>query len=146
MAIRVPLAKLLEFLPLVFPVRGHGPIAAYETFDERAEKLLVERLVDDAPHRLAGSRLSVLRYTLRRWARAVLGERFRNFEVRREERGLARGGPYRALRHLGYVELAMMDAGLPLALNQPYLLALAPIALLVRRARLETGLWRQAYP
>ena len=61
-------------------------------------------------------------------------------------RGLARGGPYRALRHLGYVELAMMDAGLPLALNQPYLLALAPIALLVRRARLETGLWRQAYP
>ena len=100
------------------------------------------------PATWAGLGLLAVGYSLRRWARAVLGERFRSFEVRREERGLERGGPYRALRHPGYVGLAMMDAGLPLALNQPYLLplSLAPIALLVRRARLETGLLRKAYP
>lgn len=86
-------------------------------------------------------------YTLRRWARAVLGERFRSFEVRREDRGLETGGPYALMRHPGYVGLALMDVGLALALNLPALapLSLAPLALILRRARLENVLLRQAY-
>jgi protein-S-isoprenylcysteine O-methyltransferase Ste14 len=96
---------------------------------------------------LAGAVTVAAGYALRRWARAVLGERFRSFEVRREVQGLETGGPYAYLRHPGYVGLALMDAGLPLLLNVPVLAVLAavPGALLVRRARLEDRLLRAVY-
>jgi protein-S-isoprenylcysteine O-methyltransferase Ste14 len=86
-------------------------------------------------------------YGLRRWARAVLGERFRSFEVRREARGLERGGPYAYMRHPGYVGLGLMDAALPFALGLPWLAPLSaiPIAILVRRARLESDLLSRVY-
>lgn len=86
-------------------------------------------------------------YGLRRWARGVLGERFRSFEIRREARGLETGGPYAYVRHPGYIGLAMMDCGLPLALNVPWavFLALAPAAILTSRARLETRLIQRVY-
>ena len=96
---------------------------------------------------IAGAALIVVGYGLRRWARAVLGERFRSFEVRREPRGLETGGPYAYLRHPGYVGLAFMDIGLPLAFGVPALvvLSIAPIALIVRRARLENVLLKSVY-
>jgi protein-S-isoprenylcysteine O-methyltransferase Ste14 len=95
----------------------------------------------------AGLVCLVAGYGLRRWARHVLGDRFRSFEVRREPRGLETGGPYAYLRHPGYLGLALMDVGLPLLLNLPWLtlLSVAPLALLFRRSRLEDRLLEQAY-
>jgi protein-S-isoprenylcysteine O-methyltransferase Ste14 len=86
-------------------------------------------------------------YALRRWARARLGERFRSFEIRREERGLETRGPYAYVRHPGYIGLAMMDFGLPLALGVAWmaLLAIVPATILIHRARLETRLIARVY-
>jgi protein-S-isoprenylcysteine O-methyltransferase Ste14 len=96
---------------------------------------------------VAGTALLAAGYALRRWARAVLGERFRSFEVRREERGIETGGPYAWMRHPGYTGLAVMDFALPLALGVPALMPLSLVLLwlVVRRARLEAALMRQVY-
>lgn len=96
----------------------------------------------------AGVLLIMAGYALRRWARVILGERFRGWEVRREERGLEDGGPYRYFRHPGYIGLALMDLGWPLALGVPAALLLwFPLAWLMwRRVVAEEQLLRQAYP
>jgi protein-S-isoprenylcysteine O-methyltransferase Ste14 len=96
---------------------------------------------------VAGGALLVAGFALRRWSMATLRERFRGFEVRREERGLETRGPYARVRHPGYLALAMMDAALPLLLGVPWLaaLALAPFLIIVRRIRLEEQLLAGVY-
>ena len=97
---------------------------------------------------IAGAVLMMLGVVLRLWAMARLRERFRGFEVRREERGLETGGPYALMRHPGYVALALFDIGIPLLLGVPAFVALVvvPLAIMRRRIRLEEELLMRAYP
>jgi protein-S-isoprenylcysteine O-methyltransferase Ste14 len=99
------------------------------------------------PPAAVGALLTIGGFFFRRWARKVLGERFRGFEVRREERGLERRGPYALVRHPGYLGLMLMDVGLPLMLNLPpgLLLSAMLVALVVRRIAIEDRLLAETY-
>lgn len=96
---------------------------------------------------VVGTVLFATGYAIRRWTMRVLGERFRGYEVRKEERGLERRGPYTAVRHPGYLGLALMDVGFPLMLRIGWGLALSIvlIVLIVRRIRLEEVLLTNTY-
>ena len=80
-------------------------------------------LVPDA-WTMIGALLMICGVALRAWAMGSLGERFRGFEVTREERGLETRGPYAIVRHPSYLALAMIDLGTPLVLSLPRLTAL----------------------
>ena len=97
---------------------------------------------------MAGAVVFALGFAIRRWAMHVMGERFRGFEVRKEERGLETRGPYAIVRHPGYLGLAMMDIGLPLLLDIRWgvVPAMLLVALVVRRIRLEEPLLLKVYP
>jgi protein-S-isoprenylcysteine O-methyltransferase Ste14 len=96
---------------------------------------------------IVGALLFGCGFAVRRWSMRVMGERFRGYEVRREERGLESHGPYALVRHPGYLGLALKDVGLPLLLNLPWGLVLSSllIALIVRRIRLEEALLVRTY-
>ena len=95
-----------------------------------------------------GLTLMMLGIALRGWSMATLGERFRGFEVKRDERGLETSGPYAIVRHPSYLALAMIDAAMPLLLSVPRMVALVivPVALMLRRIRHEDELLAAAYP
>jgi protein-S-isoprenylcysteine O-methyltransferase Ste14 len=99
------------------------------------------------PLAIAGAVLFTAGFALRRWSMRLMGERFRGYEVRREERGLESRGPYALVRHPGYLGLALMDIGLPLLLNLPWglVLSMVLIALIVRRITLEEALLVKTY-
>lgn len=95
-----------------------------------------------------GLALMVAGIALRAWSMATLGERFRTFEVRREDRGLETHGPYAIVRHPGYLALAMVDVAMPLVLSVPQMVALVivPVAIMLRRIWHEDELLAAMYP
>ena len=95
-----------------------------------------------------GLALMIAGIALRAWSMATLGERFRGFEVRREERGLERSGPYAIVRHPSYLALAMIDVAMPLLLSVPQMVALViiPVAIMLRRIWHEDKLLAALYP
>jgi protein-S-isoprenylcysteine O-methyltransferase Ste14 len=96
---------------------------------------------------ITGATLMAIGFILRRWAMRVMGARFRGYEVRREENGLATNGPYEFVRHPGYLGLVLMDVGLPLLLGVTWglLLSAALVGLIVHRIRLEEQLLLRTY-
>jgi hypothetical protein len=68
---------------------------------------------------ITGATFFATGFILRRWAMRTMGARFRGYEVRRDDNGLATKGPYAVVRHPGYLGLMLMDVGLPLLLNLP---------------------------
>ena len=100
------------------------------------------------PLSIAGALLMLAGFTIRRWSMSIMGERFRGYEVRREHAGLETRGPYRVIRHPGYLGLILMDAGLPLLVGVPWALiaVVVLIALVVQRIGLEEQLLARAYP
>jgi protein-S-isoprenylcysteine O-methyltransferase Ste14 len=76
-----------------------------------------------------------------------MGARFRGYEVRREDNGLATRGPYGVVRHPGYLGLMLMDIGLPLLLNVPWgvVLSAGLVAFVVHRILLEEQLLLRTY-
>lgn len=108
----------------------------------RATAPMVDPLV------ITGGVLMVIGIALRTWSMAVLEERFRGWDVRREARGLERRGPYGLVRHPGYLALAMVDTAIPLLLGVEWLLPLVivPLLVMVRRINLEEKLLQTAYP
>jgi protein-S-isoprenylcysteine O-methyltransferase Ste14 len=95
-----------------------------------------------------GLALMIAGIALRAWSMSTLGERFRTFEVRREDRGLETSGPYAIVRHPGYLALAMVDAAVPLVLSVPQMVALVivPVAIMLRRVWHEDELLAAMYP
>jgi protein-S-isoprenylcysteine O-methyltransferase Ste14 len=95
-----------------------------------------------------GLALMIAGIALRAWSMATLGERFRSFEVRRDDRGLETGGPYAIVRHPGYLALAMFDVAMPLVLSVPRMAALVivPVAIMLRRIWHEDELLAAMYP
>jgi protein-S-isoprenylcysteine O-methyltransferase Ste14 len=96
---------------------------------------------------LAGAVLVAIGFILRRWSMRTMGARFRGFEVRREENGLATNGPYAVVCHPGYLGLMLMDVGLPLVFGVTWglLLSAALVGLVVHRILLEEHLLRRTY-
>jgi protein-S-isoprenylcysteine O-methyltransferase Ste14 len=97
---------------------------------------------------VVGGVLMALGVALRAWSMAVLGERFRSFEVTREGHGLETHGPYAMVRHPGYLALALIDVAVPLLLGVPWLalLVVVPLAAMVRRISHEEQLLAATYP
>lgn len=95
-----------------------------------------------------GLALMIAGIALRAWSMATLGDRFRTFEVRREDRGLETSGPYAIVRHPGYLALAMVDVAMPLVLSVPQMVALVivPVAIMLRRIWHEDELLAAMYP
>ena len=95
-----------------------------------------------------GLSLMVLGIALRAWSMATLGERFRGFEVKREEQGLETTGPYGIVRHPSYLALAMIDVAMPLLLSVPRMVAfvIVPVAIMLKRIWHEDELLAAMYP
>lgn len=104
--------------------------------------------VGSGPVNVFGGALMLGGVALRWRSMALLGERFRSFEVKHETRGLETRGPYARLRHPGYLALALFDLGMPLLLSAPSLALLWVVsgAMMFRRMALEEQLLDAAYP
>jgi protein-S-isoprenylcysteine O-methyltransferase Ste14 len=96
---------------------------------------------------VSGAALFAAGFAVRRWSMRIMGERFRGFDVRREDRGLETRGPYAVVRHPGYLGLVLMDVGLPLLLGIPWglLLSVILVALVVHRIPIEEELLGRTY-
>ena len=97
---------------------------------------------------LAGGTLALAGIALRAASMSLLAERFRSFEVRREDRGVETSGPYAWIRHPGYLALALIDLAAPLLLNVPaaVVLVVLPLTIMLRRITLEEQLLAATYP
>lgn len=99
------------------------------------------------PMIVSGAVLVIAGFVVRRWSMCVMGERFRGYEVRREERGLETRGPYAVVRHPGYLGLVLMDVGMPLLVSWPWglLLSMLLVGLVIQRITIEERALRNVY-
>jgi protein-S-isoprenylcysteine O-methyltransferase len=89
---------------------------------------------------LAGVVLCLAGIGLRYWSRRVLGRFFTIGVVRQEGHTVVRNGPYRRVRHPGYLGFMLFYLGLPLVVGSAFglvVLALPALAIFVMLVKLE---------
>jgi protein-S-isoprenylcysteine O-methyltransferase Ste14 len=104
-----PLSRRIELLAIWVPAVGMALCGAtVRAFGD----LRMDGVVN-----IAGVVLCVAGLVLRYWARRVLGRFFTIGVVRQEGHSVIRTGPYRRVRHPGYLAFVMFYLGLPLVVG-----------------------------
>jgi protein-S-isoprenylcysteine O-methyltransferase Ste14 len=96
---------------------------------------------------LGGFSLFVTGALLRGGAIALMGDRFKSWQVRRHRRGIETRGPYRLVRHPSYLGFLLIVVAVPLIFRQWWALPVAVllVPLVVDRVRTEEHLLKSVY-